>query len=123
MAINFYGVRQSEGILDELSAIKESIEAKLNLTQTVGNEKRVTLANNKIMRVCFIVGLSTTGERNMDVIKSIPLSKNSQRIVDSFFTKNNLSSLYSALLKIRYSAYEIDWTDIGLLSRIIAYLK
>ncbi len=121
MAINFYGVRQSEGILDELSAIKESIEAKLNLTQTVGNEKRVTLANNKIMRVCFIVGLSTTGERKMEAIKSIPLSKNSQRIVDSFFTKNNLSSLYSALLKIRYSAYEVDWADIGLLSRIIAY--
>lgn len=121
MAINFYGVKQSEGILDELNAIKECIENKLNLTKTVGNEKRVTLANNKIMRICFVVGLSTTGARDMEAIKAIPLSKNSQRIVDSFFTKNNLSSLYSALLKMRYNAYEIDWTDIGLLSRVIAY--
>lgn len=121
MMINFYGVKQSEGILDELNTIKEYIEAKLNLPQTMGNEKKVILANNKVMRICFVVGLSTTSERNMDKVKNISLSKNSQRIVDSFFTKNNLSSLYSALLKLRYQAFDIDWTDIGLLSKIIAY--
>lgn len=121
MMINFYGVKQSEGILDELNTIKEYIEAKLNLPQTMGYEKKVMLANNKVMRICFVVGLSTTSERNMDKVKNISLSKNSQRIVDSFFTKNNLSSLYSALLKLRYQAFDIDWTDIGLLSKIIAY--
>lgn len=121
MAINFYGVKQAEGILDELSSVKNILEKKLNLSCTVSNERPVTIANNKIMRICFVVGLCNLGERKMEEIKSILLSKNSQRIVDSFFTKNNLSSLYSALLKIRYNSFDIDWTDITLLSKIIAY--
>ena len=120
MEISFYNVRQSEGIFDELNIIKETLENKINLSRTIGKEKRVTLTNNKVMRICFIVGLSQTGQRNLDEVANIQLSKASTRYVPSFFTMNNLSTLYSALLKLRYKEHSIDWTDNPLLSRIIA---
>jgi hypothetical protein len=120
MEISFYNVRQSEGIFDELNIIKETLENKINLSRTIGKEKRVTLTNNKVMRICFIVGLSQAGQRNLDEVANIQLSKASTRYVPSFFTMNNLSTLYSALLKLRYKEHSIDWTDNPLLSRIIA---
>ena len=120
MEISFYNVRQSEGIFDELNIIKETMENKINLSRTIGKEKRVTLTNNKVMRICFIVGLSQAGQRNLDEVANIQLSKASTRYVPSFFTMNNLSTLYSALLKLRYKEHSIDWTDNPLLSRIIA---
>ena len=120
MEISFYNVRQSEGIFDELNIIKETLENKINLSRTIGKEKRVTLTNNKVMRICFIVGLSQVGQRNLDEVANIQLSKASTRYVPSFFTMNNLSTLYSALLKLRYKEHSIDWTDNPLLSRIIA---
>ena len=43
MSIAFYDVKQAEGILDELSEVKEKLENKINLSNRVGNEKKVTL--------------------------------------------------------------------------------
>ncbi|MBQ2855995.1 MAG: DUF87 domain-containing protein [Bacteroidaceae bacterium] len=121
MEISFYNVRQSEGIFDKLNGIKETIENKINLSRIVGKEKKIILTNNKIMRICFLAGLSQTGQRDLNKVSEIQLSKTSTRYVPSFFTMNNLSSLYSALLKLRYKEYGIDWSDNPLLSRIIAY--
>lgn len=121
MEISFYEVKQAEGILDELSDVKEKIEEKINLVKMVGNAKRVTLTNNKVMRICFLVGLFSVGKRDIEHVKNVVLSRNSQRIVASFFSTKNMSTLYSAMLKLRYKDYEIDWTDVTLLSKIIAY--
>ena len=121
MEISFYNVRQSEGIFDELNGIKETIENKINLSRIVGKEKKIILTNNKIMRICFLAGLSQAGQRDLNKVSEIQLSKTSTRYVPSFFTMNNLSSLYSALLKLRYKEHNIDWSDNPLLSRIIAY--
>ena len=121
MEISFYNVRQSEGIFDELNGIKETIESKINLSRIVGKEKKIILTNNKIMRICFLAGLSQAGQRDLNKVSEIQLSKTSTRYVPSFFTMNNLSSLYSALLKLRYKEHNIDWSDNPLLSRIIAY--
>mgnify|MGYP003308596456 FL=1 len=98
MEISFYEVKQAEGILDELSDVKEKIEEKINLVKMVGNAKRVTLTNNKVMRICFLVGLFSVGKRDMEQVRGIVLSRNSQRIVASFFsTKNMISfSLYNS---------------------------
>ena len=121
MAISFYGVKQAEGIIDQLADIREIIENKINLAQQTEGSKRILLQNNKIMRICFLVGLAGTEKRNMEEVRSILSSKTMQRIIDSFFTRNNLSPLYSALLKIRYAEENIDWTDTTILSKIIAY--
>lgn len=120
MTIQFSNTRQMDGLLDAISPVKELIENKINLSRIVGKEKRVILAQNKVMRICFIVGLSLADKRTMQDFQDIKLSATAQRIVPSFFTMNNLSTLYSALLKLRYAHLDIDWTQNATLSRIIA---
>lgn len=120
MSIQFYRVTQLEGIMDEFNAIKERVENRVNLSKIVGKEKRFTLPQNKIMRICFIVGLGLAAKREEADFKNIVLNKNTTSIVPSFFTLHNLSTLYSALLKIRYVHLDIDWIHIPTLSRIVA---
>lgn len=118
--INFSNTRQMEGLLDEISPVKDLIETKINLSRVADREKRVSLTINKVMRICFIVGLSVTVERKEDDFKDIQLSTSSTRIVPSFFTMHDLSTLYSALLKLRYANLNIDWSQNATVSRIIA---
>ena len=118
--INFSNTRQMEGLFDAINPIKELIESKINLSRTADREKRINLNQNKVMRICFIVGLSLPTKRSMDDYKDIQLSVSSIRITPSFFTMHDLSTLYSALLKLRYADLNIDWTQNATLSRIIA---
>lgn len=118
--LSFANTRQMEGMYDELASVKECIESKVNLSQIVGSEKRYTFPLNKVMRICFLVGLGLSGKRSIEDFKGIQLSKSSARIVPTFFTLHNLAPLYSALLKIRYADVEVDLTDNTTLSRIIA---
>ena len=139
--INFSNTRQMEGLFDAINPIKELIESKINLSRTADREKRINLNQNKIMRICFIVGLSLPTKRSIDDYKDIQLSVSSIRITPSFFTMHDLSTLYSALLKLRYPSFftmhdlstlysallklryadlNIDWTQNATLSRIIA---
>ena len=109
-----------EGLFDAINPIKELIESKINLSRTADREKRINLNQNKVMRICFIVGLSLPTKRSIDDYKDIQLSVSSIRITPSFFTMHDLSTLYSALLKLRYADLNIDWTQNATLSRIIA---
>ena len=84
--INFSNTRQMEGLLDEISPVKDLMENKINLSRIVDREKRVSLTLNKVMRICFIVGLSIPAERKEEEFKDIQLSTSSARIVPSFFT-------------------------------------
>ena len=69
--INFSNTRQMEGLLDEISQVKDLIESKINLSRVADREKRVSLTLNKVMRICFIVGLSVTVERKEDDFKEV----------------------------------------------------
>lgn len=120
MPISFIRVTQPDGIIDELCAVKEKIEQRVNLSRTVGKEKRINLPTNKIMRICFIAGLSVSEERKESDYANIVLSKTSIKITPAFFTLHNLSTLYSALLKMRYQHLNVDWTHVPTLSRIVA---
>lgn len=114
--INFSNTRQMEGLFDAINPIKELIESKINLSRTADREKRINLNQNKVMRICFIVGLSLPTKRSIDDYKDIQLSVSSIRITPSFFTMHDLSTLYSALLKLRYADLNIDWTQNATLS-------
>jgi energy-coupling factor transporter ATP-binding protein EcfA2 len=70
------------------------------------------------MRICLLVGLSTHGERDVDVVESIKL-QTGNRMVPSFFTHQELSALYSALIKLRYHNTPLDLANNRVLSRII----
>lgn len=120
MEIALNNIRQEEGINDEILPLKTRLEERLNLTRQVEGEKRVLLTWNKVMRLCLIAGLSLPESRLMEEVTSIALSKSSQRIMPSFFTKDNKQALFSALLKLRYQDCAVDWTDNALVSRIVA---
>jgi hypothetical protein len=120
MEIILDNVRQAEGILDNLSDIKEMIENRINLAQNVKDGKRVNLNGNKIMRICLLVGLNIAEARTLTNLDKIQLSKSSTRIPFSFFTLNDMQNLFTALLKLRYKGLDVDWNDNPTLSRIIA---
>lgn len=120
MEIALDNIRQAEGILDNLTELKEIIENKINLENPAAGEKRQNLTGNKIMRICLLVGLAQSDKRNMDEVEAIQLSKSSIRIPSSFFTHMNLRSLFSSLLKLRYNEFGIDWKESPVVSRIIA---
>ena len=120
MNIEFSNLRQAENIVDSLMELKNTIEQRLNLKQT-GGVKRIQLNNNMVMRICFLTGLSLNAPRDMKAVEAIVLSKSSQRIVPSFFTKNDLGKIYAPLLKLRYAKCNVNWEEAATLSRIVAY--
>lgn len=120
MDISFDNLRQAEGILDNLNEVKERLEQRINLRYKAADEKKVSLTGNKIMRICLIVGLYQTGQRDLSCLSEIQLSKSSIRIPSSFFTYLELKDLFGALLKLRYKEHDIDWQDSPTVSRIIA---
>lgn len=115
--INFQGIREAEGLKENLSDVKGKMEERINLTK-YNNQKNVVLNGNKIMRICLLAGLSSSVPRSLEELDLVQLSKTSNRIFDSFFTTHNLSTVYSALLKIRYSKLPIDWDNLNQKSKI-----
>ncbi len=101
---------------------KENIENRINLSQVAGNEKRVLLTGNKIMRICLIAGLNVAEKRSMEHIKQHPaFSKSSIRIPSSFFTHNNQVFALLPCSKTDTGIFKIDWNDNPTtVSRIIA---
>jgi hypothetical protein len=117
--ISLQNIRQSEGLFEELSGIRYKIEQRINLDNYSLHQKPVALNGNKIMRVCLLAGLSSSENRNMEEVEKLGLSKNSSRIFETLFTLHNLAPVYSALLKIRYQKFGIDWDNTVLKSKII----
>lgn len=107
-----------EDFNSEFATIKERIEKLVNLSRKAGNERRYVLNNNKLMRICLLVGLSMPGARNIETVENIKLH-DGNRFVPSFFTHQELSPLYSALIKLRYHDTTLDLTNNRVLSRII----
>ena len=120
MEVALDNIRQADGISNDLQGLKEALEERINLSAIVGKEKRVILANNKVMRIALLAGLSMTEKRSLDGIENIRLSTSSIRIPSSFFTYDDLRSLFSGLLKLRYHEMGVDWNENALISRIIA---
>ena len=58
MDINFTDAITAEGIIDELYQLRTALENRINLSQQIGKGKREVLTGSKIMRICFIAGLT-----------------------------------------------------------------
>lgn len=115
--INFQNIREAEGLKETLNDIRTVIEVRINLKK-YSSEKLITLNGNKIMRICLLAGLTSSEQRSIENVEMVQLSKASNRIFDSFFTTHNLTTIYSALLKIRYSKLNIDWENATIRSKI-----
>ena len=120
MEVALENIRQAEGMLDAILPLKEKLEKRLNLSRQVAGEKDCLMTINKVMRISLIASLSLSEKRNVDDLGTIVMSKMGQRIMPSFFTKDNKKSLYSALLKLRYKDCEVDWQNPSMVGRIVA---
>lgn len=120
MEVVLDNIRQAEGIIEDIMPLKNLLEKKLNLSRQVVDEKGGLFTWNKVMRICLITSLNLSDKRSIDDLDTYMLSKNSQRIQPSFFTKDNKRSLFSALLKLRYKDCDVDWKDTTMVGRIIA---
>ncbi|MDE7109627.1 MAG: hypothetical protein K2O49_06655, partial [Muribaculaceae bacterium] len=118
MPLQFGDIYVPENFNTEFAPLKEKIETLVNLTRTAGNERRYTLPNNKLMRICLLTGLSIPGKRDAESVERIKLQQGN-RFVPSFFTHQELSPLYSALIKMRYHDSGLDLNNNRVLSRII----
>lgn len=119
MPLTFGDIYFPENFNIEFAQLKDKIESIINLSSTAGNERRYSIPNNKLMRICLLVGLSTPGRREIEQVGSIRLHKGS-RFQGSFWTHQELAPLYSALIKLRYHEEELDLSNNNVLSRIIA---
>ena len=115
--ISFQAIREAEGLKETLSDLRSNIEQRINLSK-YSNQKNVLINGNKIMRICLLAGLSSAEPRTLEELETVQLSKTSNRFFDSFFTTHNLSTVYSALFKIRYSKLSIDWENLNSKSKM-----
>ena len=120
MEIALDNIRQAEGLANDIAPLKERLERRMNLTRQVDGGQNIILTLNKVMRICLIASLCQADKRSLDDLDSIVLSKTSQRIMPSFFTKDNRKSLFSALLKLRYKDCDVDWQNVSVVGRIVA---
>ncbi len=102
MPLLFGDIYFPENFNTEFAPLKDKIESLINLSRSAGNERRYSILNNKLMRICLLVGLSTPGKRDVKTVEAIKLQKGS-RFQASFFTHQELAPLYSALIKLRYN--------------------
>lgn len=119
--INLQNVRQSEGLTEDLLPLKQKIEQRVNLEKYTDSSKTIPLSNNLLQRIVLFAGLTIKEERVLARINEVQLSKTSNRVHETTFSRLNLSPLWSALLKLRYCKLNVDWNDAPLKSRIINY--
>lgn len=118
MPLQFGDIYIPENFNTDFAPLKDKIESLINLSRSAANERRYAIPNNKLMRICLLVGLSIAGDRDERAVEEIKLQQGN-RFVPSFFTHQELSPLYSALIKMRYQGLELDLANNRVLSRII----
>ena len=117
--INLQNIRQAEGLIESLHALRSKIEQRINLEKYTASQKQISLSGNKIMRICLLAGLSNNTQRSLEEVNSIKLVSTGNKIFDTLFTLHNLSHVYSALLKIRYKGKDVDWENNPVKSKVI----
>lgn len=116
--IDFVNIRISEDLEIPLTNLRQLIETKLNLSKSTEVDRLVSVTKNLSQRISFMAGLSLTGKRDIAKIHKVKFNT-ANHIHDTVFSRNELTIFYSAMLKLRYKDFKIDWTDHQLKSRII----
>ncbi|WP_298361804.1 ATP-binding protein [Runella sp.] len=116
--IHLSNIRQAEILNETLQPLKNKIEERINLDRYTEGHKGSSLSSNMLHRIAFLAGLSLVSERTSTDLEAVKLHP-SNHIHDTTFSRNNLQSLWSALLKLRYHKINVDWDNIPLKSRAV----
>ncbi len=118
MPLIFGDIYFPENFNSEFAQLKDKLNSVVNLSRSAGNERRCSITNNKLMRICLLVGLSNPGKRDISFVENMKLQKGS-RFQSSFWTHQELAPLFSALIKLRYHDSGLDLSNNNVLSRIV----
>lgn len=117
-SIKLVNIRTAEDLMPLIIKLKSIIEDKINLSEYSEDLKPALVSNNLMQRLSLMAGLHLADSRNYDDVDKIKLTPSSH-FHDTVFTRNNLSNLWSILLKLRYKNIDIDWNNTPLKSKII----
>lgn len=112
-------VKAIEGMNDVILDVKNLLEQKMNLCEYSDNVRPVSLTMSTVLRFCLLVGLSDKSPRRTDDFQHFPLSVSHTPYATTFFTKNQIGSLFEALIKMRYHDVEGDWNQGAFASRVV----
>lgn len=118
---NLDNIRQIERSAELLADVKSKIENEINLKVSDGNVRQITLPGTVVQRTCMLVGLSASGERNVDEISSILTSRNNEPYPASFFNKSLIKRTITTLLKLRYHDVDVDLSSPAMLSKVLGH--
>jgi len=114
--IDFSNIGKAEELMERAEPLREKLRDRLNLLQWI-EQKPVDLTQNSIYRLALMVSLSETShDRKWSKANEIKLK---DHIHQTTFSRHNLTSLWSALLKLRWQHEPLDWNQNGIRSRII----
>lgn len=113
------GVTAIAGMHDRIQDVKNMLESRINLKEYTENVRPVTLNYSVVLRICLLAGLSDKTKRTTDDINREDFSVSNTPYATTFFTKSNISTLFEALLKLRYADVDVDWTASRNVSRAI----
>ncbi len=108
-----------EGFNERFQDIKSLIEQKINLNSYSDEIRPVILTMSTVYRFCLLVGLSDKTERRIDDFAEFPMKVSNTPYATTFFTKNQIGSLFEALIKLRYHDIEGEWTQKAFVSRVV----
>lgn len=114
-------IRTAEPLGERIAQLKEQLEERLNLSRHTPAARPVSVSNNMVQRLSLMVGLSLTDERPLSRIEALRLISSGNHIHDTTFSRNNLQTLWSALLKLRYQHISIDWENVAMKSKVVNY--
>lgn len=118
--IQLDGLRWVRDMQGMLANVKQTLESRINLNEYSENVRPVTLNWSTVMRLCLLVGLSDPAPRNIKVAMELQMSKNSEPLPGTFFTKANLRAVFLALLKLRFKDVDGEWNSSIFVSKVLA---
>lgn len=108
-----------EGMNDRIQDVKSMLEHRLNLNEYSEYVRPVTLTMSTVLRFCLLVGLSDKSERRTDNLGDFQFKVSNTPYATTFFTKNQIGSLFEALVKMRYHDIDGEWTQKSFVSKVV----
>ncbi len=115
------GLRQVKDIQGMLSGVKQALEQRINLKEYSNESIRPVALNwSTVMRTCLLVGLSDSTPRNIDMTNSLHMTKQTEYLPGTFFTKGSLKEVFYAMMKLRFKDIDADWSSPIFVSKVLA---
>lgn len=108
-----------EGMTDLVQDVKSLLEHKINLSEYSGEIRPIVPNTSTVLRFCLLVGLCDKSPRRVDDFANYPLAVSNTPYATTFFTKNNIGSLFEALIKLRYHDIEGNWNQGAFISKVL----